>query len=421
MQWFYFQSNYEVDSHSGFCASSLSTDVSVDSGYSSKEVTKSENQLIVSPLDLKSLILSEKEVAMTKFLVLIHGLPHSGKSDVFQKFLKKIPNASVAKPQHGLSFYQLAAVENAEPGHLHMPSLMYSVTTSKDCYDIYAMTSAMRQVAIGKRIKYRADINEKSVKFSHNNDLNDHFHEIFLKLTEEESKRFSTLGSQGIAIFNIWDIGHSHTIYHFLPALHGLLYNSYSWLFFDLERDSRALYKPPEASPKVQHKPSEAWHTGADKNYRPRLHYLMRYAKFNLPAEKKVCSLFATYDGKLAERERRRLVQSIKPNLENAATQIGVKEVIDFNMIPIKPDDDEKCARLIAEKLDRLVYKALKSTFTMPFSFIFLRSFYHKNDKMVYIKKKISKKWLMSLKFLKKSLMSFANFLPHLVALLMFH
>ena len=167
--WFYFQSN-----------SSSSTDISTESGYSSKEVTKSENKLTVSPLDLKSLILSrEKEVAMTIFLVLIHGLPHSGKSDVFQKFLKKIPNASVAKPQHGLSFYQLAAVENAEPGHLHMPSLMYSVTTSKDCYDIYAMTSAMRQVAIGKRIKYRADINEKSVKFSHNNDLNDHFHEIF--------------------------------------------------------------------------------------------------------------------------------------------------------------------------------------------------------------------------------------------------
>ena len=59
-----------------------------DSGYDSEGVTESENQLTVSPLDLKNSILSrEKKVKMTIFLVLIHGLPHSGKSDVFQKFL----------------------------------------------------------------------------------------------------------------------------------------------------------------------------------------------------------------------------------------------------------------------------------------------------------------------------------------------
>ena len=75
--WFYFQSN-----------SSSSTNISTDIGYVSEGLTGSENELIVSPLALKKLILSrEKEVKMTIFLVLIHGLPHSGKSDVFQKFL----------------------------------------------------------------------------------------------------------------------------------------------------------------------------------------------------------------------------------------------------------------------------------------------------------------------------------------------
>ena len=194
--------------------------------------------------------------------------------------------------------------------------------------------------------------------------------------------------------------------------MYGLLHNSYSWLFFDLERDSRALYKPPEASPKVLRKPSEALHTSADKNlmkYRPRLHYLMRHAKLNLPAEKKKCLLFATHDGQLAEKERKRLVESIKPDLENAATQIGVKEVIDFNVIPIKPDDDEKCVKLIAEKLDRLVYKALKSTFTMPFSFIFLRSFYYKNDNMVYIIKKDMQKVADELKISEEKLDEFCK------------
>ena len=411
MQWFYFQSNYEVDSHSGFSASSLSTNVSADSGDGEGVTDPSGSLLKVSPSDLKNLILShEIEVAMTIFLVIIHGLPHSGKSDVFKKFLEKIPNAHVKKPQHGLSFYELAAVENAESGRLHIPSLMYSVTTSEDCYDVYAMKSAMKQVATGKKIKYIGGREiENSVVFS-NKDLNDHFHKLFFELKQEAD---STWGGQGIAIFNIWDIGHSMTVHHFLPALHGLLHNSYSWLFFDLERDSRALYKPPEASPsKVQHKPSGAMHTSADKNlmkYRPRLHYLMRYAKLNLPAEKKKCLLFATHDGQLAERERKRLVESIKPDLENAATQIGVKEVVDFNVIPIKPDDDETCARLIAEKLDKLVYKALKSTITMPFSFIFLRSFYYKNDNIVYIKKKEMQKVADELKISKKRLDEFCK------------
>ena len=377
-----FQSNYEVDSHSGSSASSLSTDVSADSGYGERVTESSGSPLKVIPSDLKDLILSEREVDMTIFLVLIHGLPHSGKSGVFQKFLEKIPNAHVARPQHGLSFYELAAVENAESGRLHMPSLVYSMTTSKDCYDVYAMKSAMKQVATGKKIKYMGGLNIKNSGVFSNTDLNAHFQELFLDLEREAD---STWGGKGIAIFNIWDIGHSKTVHHFLPALHGLLHNSYSWLFFDLERDSRALYKPPETSPKP-----EALHTGADKNlmkYRHRLHYLMHCAKLNVPAEKKVCLLFATHDDKLAEKERRDLVESIKPNLENAATQIGVKEVIDFNVIPIKQDEDETCVKLIADKLDKLVYKALKSKFTMPFSFIFLRSFYYKNDNMVYIKK----------------------------------
>ena len=385
--WLYFQDNHEGEL--ALMRSSSASSIDSEFGSSIKSLFEPVQSLVVSPSDLKDLILSrEKEVAMTIFLVLIHGLPHSGKSDVFQKFLEKIPKAHVARPQHGLSFYQLAAVENAESGRLHMPSLMYSKTTSGDCYDKYAMTSAMKQVATGKKIKYLGGHEIGNSGFFCNKDLNAHFHKLFLHLRQEAD---SAWGSHGIAIFNIWDIGHSHTVHHFLPALHGLLYNSYSWLFFDLERDSRALYKPPEASPKVLRKPSEALHTSADKNlmkYRPRLHYLMRHAKLNLPAEKKKCLLFATHDGQLAEKKRRELVESIKPDLENAATQIGVKEVIDFNVIPIKPDDDEKCVKLIAEKLDRLVYKALKSTFTMPFSFIFLRSFYYKNDKMVYIKKK---------------------------------
>ena len=390
----YFQDNHEgeffprsrsscstTSSYSAGASTDSDTFVGADGSLNLKilsEQAKTKDSLKVKPSDLKKLVISDTKVAVTRFLVLIQGLPHSGKSDVFQKFLQKIPNAHVEKSQH---FYELAAVENAESGRLHMPTLVYSMTTSKDCYNVYTMKSAMKQVATGRKIKYmHGGHNIKNLSEFSNEDLNAHFQELFLDLEREAD---STWGSQGIAIFNIWNVDHSHTVYHFLPVLHGLLHNSYSWLFFDLERDSKALYKPREVSP---------MDSGADKNlmkYRPRLHYLMRCAIINLSAKKKVCTLFATHDGKLEDKKKREL-ESIKPDLENAATQIGVKEVIDFDVIPIKvkPDDDETCARLIFKKLDELVYEALKTKITMPFSFIFLRSFYYKNDNIVYIKKK---------------------------------
>ena len=82
--------------------------------------------------------------------------------------------------------------------------------SSEDCYNVYAMKSAMKQVAIGKRIMYREGEIENSVEFS-NKDLNAHFHKLFLDLKQEETS--GMLGGQGIAIINIWDIGHSHTVY----------------------------------------------------------------------------------------------------------------------------------------------------------------------------------------------------------------
>ena len=371
------------------------------------EQAETEGLLKVKPSDLKNLVISDRKVTVARFLILIQGLPHSGKSDVIQKFLKKIPNAHVEKSQH---FYELAAIENAESGRLHIPTLVYSMTTSKDRYNVYTMKSAMKQVATGKKIKYEGGHKIKNFTEFSNKDLNAHFQELFLDLKRAEAQ--GEWGSQGIAIFNIWNVDHSHTVYHFLPALHGLLYNSYSWVFFDLERDSKALYKPREALPKE---------SDADKNlmkYRPRLHYLLRYAKLNLPAEKKVCSLFATHDGQLAEKERRELVESIKPDLENAATQIGVKEVIDFNVIPIKPDDDENCARLIAKKLDELVYEALKSTIDIPFSFIFLRSFYYRNDDIVYIKKSEMQKVADELKISEEKLTEFCKLFTSLSSII---
>lgn len=335
-----------------------------------------EEPVIVSPQGFKELLLSqEKQAAMAFFLLLITGLPQCGKSGAIQKFLEifhKTPKG--IPPQHGLSFYQLAAVEDAETGRLHMKTLGYSSMTSEDCY-VYAMKLAMKQVVAGKSIRYNESGLMSADQFR-NHDLNVHFREMFSQLKKEaEANKWV---SQNMALFNVWDIGHSRTVYHFLPALHGLLSHSYSWLFFDLQRDSQNLYQPPEVP--------------TDENFmkwRPRLHYLIRAAKLNLPTQKKVCTMFAMNNEKLQETECKRIIRSVTPNFKNTAKQIGVKEIIDFNNIvtTIDRSNDRTCIQEITKHMDSMVFEAFEDKILMPFSFLFLRSFYHKKNDLVYVEK----------------------------------
>ena len=111
---------------------------------------------------------------------------------------------------HSTSMNLLHTVENAESGRLHIPTLVYSMTTSNDCYNVYTMKSAMEQVATGRKIKYMGGHNIKNLSEFSNEDLNAHFQELFLDLKREEAK--GVWGSQGIAIFNIWNVDHSHTV-----------------------------------------------------------------------------------------------------------------------------------------------------------------------------------------------------------------
>ena len=323
-----------------------------------------------------------KDATMAIFLVIINGLPHCRKSEVLGKFLSSvIPSKSeVDDLRHGLSYYELASVEYIEPGRLHIPTLEYRETTSEDCY-LQAMRSAVTQVGATSQIKYveggGGDLPEDK-KFK-NKVLNDHLSCMFQQLSEEEIR---PMGGQGVALFNVWDIGHSRTVYHFLPALHGLLSHSHSWLFFDLQRDSQNLYKPLKLS-------------ANDENlmkFRPRLHYLIRQAQLNLPAKEKVCSIFAVDNSSNSDAQT---IDSLKPDFENAAAKIGVKEIIDFNSVTlVQPNESEQ---KIKEKMNVLIKKELRSKRNVPFSFLFLRSFYYKNEEIVYIKKEEIKKLAVEL------------------------
>ena len=299
---------------------------------------------------------------------MVNGLPLSGKSQVVENFIREIsPGGKIqARPSHGLSFHELFAVANSDN------TIEYKITESEDCY-FYAMQSAMRQIRRGgARLQYTKNEDGSPAKIFDDDSLNRHLVKTFEQLRDKQEETISDDYIFGVALFNIWDIGYSRTIHHFLSPLHHLLSNSYSWLFFDLERDSKDAFKPPE----VQNGENlMKWH--------PRVHYLIRAAKFS-ESQKNACSLFATHDGKLSENELREKISLIKPKLENTATQIHVKKVVDFDkIVAINPSCST--GRF---NMDSLVNEALQEKkIKVPISFIFLRDFYYQHDEITYAKK----------------------------------
>ena len=299
---------------------------------------------------------------------MVNGLPRSGKSQVVEDFIREIfPGEKIqARPSHGLSFHELFAVRNNLD-----KTIEYKITESKDCY-FYAMQSAMRQIGCGARLQYIDDEAGSPEKIFDNDDFDRHLLKTFKQLQDKQEETFSDDYIFGVALFNIWDIGYSRTIHHFLSPLHHLLSKSYSWLFFDLERDSKDALKPPEVQDGEN---LMKWH--------PRIHYLIRAAKFS-ESQTNACSLFATHDGKLSENGIREKISSIKPKLENAATQIHVKKFVDFDkIVPINPS----CST-VRSNMDSLVNEALQGKkIQVPISFIFLRDFYYQHNEIIYAKK----------------------------------
>lgn len=324
---------------------------------------------------------------MAPILVLINGLPDSGKSDAIVKLLGEIPikiSDDYPHPKHGLSFYELVAV--AVPGQKSpaLEELEYIKTTSDNCY-LYAAQSVIKQRHVGVNVQYTGSDLPECSKFS-SNDLNVHLLDTFFNLqTVDRSFCWERGISRGLALINMWDIGLSRTIYHFLPALNGLLHNSYSWLFFDLQRDGQNFEKVPAVSNEV---PLMKW--------RSRIHYLLRDAKLsesNSSSRKNVCSVFAMHDKKFEVNEKR--LEEIKLKLSHTASQIGVKDLLIEGITTI---DESNCMNFLKDTADKLVIKALEKKITIPLSFIFLRSIFYKDEETLYIKRKVVKAYADELK-----------------------
>ena len=173
------------------------------------------------------------------------------------------------------------------------------------------------------------------------------------------------------SVVNIWDLAIDRIIRHFLAAIQGHLYNHHMWLFIDLEEDLDNLDKPPENSDLM--------------SWRPRLHYLLRSCKLSEDKEKerrKVCTLFAEYNGSIKTEELHKKVKILEDKVQSVAKHIGVSALLEEKIEAINFEGDDNSHRLLYKMLQHTINQTPHKE--IPISWVFLRSlFYHLDQDII--------------------------------------
>ena len=161
----------------------------------------------------------------------------------------------------------------------------------------------------------------------------------------------------------LWELTVNRTVLRFLECFRGHLYNSYVWLFVDLDRDFDKLYDPPDPTTK-DHPYAMKW--------RSRLHYLLRASCLSESFQSKrnkVCRLVAIHKGldKTLLDERIRI---LKEEAMNAAAHYGLSDLIDFEIHPV--DISSEASQIQANHFFVNFLKG-SQTQSISLSWIFLR------------------------------------------------
>ena len=260
----------------------------------------------------------------------------------------------------------------------------YQFTTEMHHFEP-VMLSAFEEVFSLKNIRPRFDDGSTSeiCEFGqHADPVNEHFCSIYRYL----SKQFPDTGSEPdhndkkkpeseilmkssyneeTSVVNIWDLAIDRIIRHFLAAIQGHLYNHHMWLFIDLEEDLDNLDKPPENSDLM--------------SWRPRLHYLLRSCKLSEDKEKerrKVCTLFAEYNGSIKTEELHKKVKILEDKVQSVAKHIGVSALLEEKIETINFEHDDNFYRLLYVKFQHIINQTPHEE--IPISWVFLRSLFYR-------------------------------------------
>ena len=337
----------------------------------------------ITPSWLKDCILDEDIKAKTApFLVCFAGLPDSKKSTALNQLMKHHFGLDIYNDnnERGIRKYNLAAVRRPPKNEIvYADAKMY-----KPSEYVLVVESAIEYLlrVRGHTIKNASVLSGTKIHFN-DKELNSHLISVFSNLTKltckNDSKETLSIWSQslasGISMINIWDIGLNKAVLYILPHLAGLLYNCWSWLFFDLMRDCPHLYDLPDIPPN-RYDPSRN-----DKEvvmrWRARIHYLLRFAKLSQSNQNSsnVCKLFATYESELASSTISNDIEEFKKEADMVSTQMKVKNLVDTEVIEFSFDKEN--SMMLKKLLDGIVHSQFQKQIDIPLSFIFLRSFFY--------------------------------------------
>ena len=177
----------------------------------------------------------------------------------------------------------------------------------------------------------------------------------------------SIILTHGIGFLNVWDTSlNNQTIRPILEFFGGCFTRSNLWLFVDLDADIETLHLPLKG-------------TENDSNaigFRSQIIYLLRqcqlckYSMYQNDTHK-VCKIFATYSNVLDPQEKKK---SLQDELEEAARQMDVDELIDFNIVLVDTTAEIKPAtRPLKVKLGKAIERIQQKE--IPLSWVYLRGF----------------------------------------------
>ncbi len=171
----------------------------------------------------------------------------------------------------------------------------------------------------------------------------------------------------GIHLVNLWDVSINESIRPFLETISCCFTRNRMWLFIDLDEDIEQLQIPLKTKDDTKLK----------MQWRSRMQYLLRMCQMckhttasTKDGYKKLCTVFAIHKNPLNASTVSTLIRNLKDELENAAKQMGVENILNLEIKTTCLDElnTSMFRRTMKTTLHHIEKKEI------PLSWLFLRS-----------------------------------------------
>ena len=275
-------------------------------------------------------------IPISTALILFDGLPMKIKEKIVNELLQKCINHQQKPHQH---IYQVAVTQ---------------LSNRQDCDWFEHSPCSLPRLALAAGIRFQHVFATKDGRIPFifhpdqfrafdNQNLQRNFAEIAYELQSQEvfqkcSGRVKDPAAywkkalrNGFRLMNIWDIQLNRAVLHSLSAIAGVLHESHSYLFIDLQEDVPCLSLPP-AIPKEQKRSGDDFLT----KFHSRLEHLVRsaiVAKSIDEDKRDACTIVAVHNGESEEELLKSRCTILQEALLKEAKKMKVDKLIDQDLL----------------------------------------------------------------------------------------